>query len=165
MPIIEAKLILTAYRADPVLFDALVRKWQSTAERDSRVKQKGIAEVLEAGLERAETRLALAEHGPTSSNSAEIEISQLVDVEDSPEEWTEPKDKDSAWELWKKIIGQQFINGRDDQFNYEKIDDDESLDESEHENQALLENYIEQEEGHWEVNPSEVKGETGVQDF
>ncbi|KAK3337534.1 coiled-coil domain-containing protein-domain-containing protein [Cercophora scortea] len=55
--------------SDPLLYDSLVRRFQSPAEREEEGRQKGYARILEGSLMRGEERLAqlAAQQNPTRS--------------------------------------------------------------------------------------------------
>ena len=86
--------------------------------------------------------------------------------EEQLEDWHTPTDKSQAWELWKRIMGQRFVNGRDDQFDYSCVDNNERLDMGVFATQDIQEKYFDQEAAKWEVDDaSQIIGQTGVQDF
>ena len=76
-----------------------------------------------------------------------------------------PQSKEEAWELWKRLMSQRFVNGRDNQFDYRTVDNSDDLDRGSDENGRAHDDYFDQQEAEWAVPTSEIQGETGVQDF
>ncbi|KAI1178881.1 coiled-coil domain-containing protein-domain-containing protein [Nemania sp. FL0916] len=202
--------------ADPVLYDALIRRFQSHEEREKEGRAKGFGRVLEVDLLRGEARLTRlsddtrrsangATTGEVSTNghvppgapsrsssedqqSAEIEASKAgVDWEELEALEAHDLDKRSAPESaeegrarWDDFLRLRFIAGRDDDFDYHPVDEDDEYDALERREQEDA--WFDNEEPGWagESDDDEAEldeegkkvdverpltGETGVQDF
>ena len=75
-----------------------------------------------------------------------------------------PQGREEGWERWKDVIGQRFLRGGDDEFEYEDVDGNEEYDDRGEEDRIGLERYLEGEEERFVGDGSPV-GQTGVQDF
>ena len=116
-------------------------------------------------MQRAEARsIATRQDGSPPTDLLAEEIKTFIDTE-LEDEWTEPVDREESWCLWVRVMEQRFMNGRDDQVNYESIDGDPELDDKAAENNQIQDEYFEDQEAEWEVEMCEVQGETGLQDF
>lgn len=77
-----------------------------------------------------------------------------------------PKTKEEGEERWRKAMTCRFVQGKDEDFDYGPIDQDDSLDVEE--SREAEERWFEEEEPGW-VNGAKENGssemETGVQDF
>ena len=80
-------------------------------------------QVLESALQRAETRLSSLQNHKKPDN---LPAGDNTVLEEQLDEGDRPQDKIQAWELWKRIMGQRFIDGKDDQFDYSTVDHDET---------------------------------------
>ncbi|KAJ4388451.1 hypothetical protein N0V85_007545 [Neurospora sp. IMI 360204] len=77
--------------ADPILYDSLIRRFQTPAEREAESKEKGYARVLEGSLLRGEEKLArlaaaTARGGSSGSNGGE-EASTTPTITEGEMEW------------------------------------------------------------------------------
>lgn len=75
--------------------------------------------------------------------------------------------KEEGRELWNEFLAERFVRGDDPDFDYTRIDEDESLDAMER--QDAEDAWFDDEEPAWassdESNVTKPCGETGVQDF
>lgn len=150
--------------ADPLLYDRLIRRFQTPAEREAEGRQKGYSGVLEADILRSEAKLdALAHPDPNATFS----YRRGPDGEILEEEKDEvPRTKEEGWLRWKYEMEMRFLRGDDDDFDYKTVDENEQWDDKEEEDRNRLENYLDQEEPSWVlVNGQKPRGETGIQDF
>lgn len=156
--------------SDPALYERLVKRFQSASERTAENKVKGYGRTLEASLLRGENKLAELASAKEVTTSVYSNRS-TVSVNSTPENrWDAPaNDKQQGLDLWQAFLEDRFVMGRDDEFDYEKVDKDEELDVWEREGDE--ERWFEDEEPSWtEENGNngkreERKGETGVQDY
>ncbi|KAK3331157.1 coiled-coil domain-containing protein-domain-containing protein [Apodospora peruviana] len=158
--------------ADPLLYDSLIRKFQSPAEREAEGRKKGYARVLEGSLLRGEERLAkLAAESAAASgsqhheNGAPIPIGQ-GSVEQSQSTPQQPSTnsnitvleaemavippattKEDGREQWEMFLRERFIRGADEDFEYARIDEDEEYDVIERREQE--EAWFEDEDPDW----------------
>ncbi|BCS29377.1 uncharacterized protein APUU_70947A [Aspergillus puulaauensis] len=150
--------------ADPLLYDRLIRRFQTPAEREAEGRAKGFSGVLQADLIRSEAKMDALNHpdphamftyarGPNGEILAE-------DVDEIPGSKEEGK---KAWE-WEMTM--RFLRGEDSDFDYTVVDDNEEFDDLQEEQ----ERYFDDEEPEWVVEGegdmrARLQGETGVQDF
>lgn len=148
---------------DPVLYERLVKRHQTPAERQIEGQAKGYGRVLEADLARGETRL--------SALATEAAGEKRTDFTADQPRWQAASDVDNAWdgeattreegiELWREFLRERFIRGGDEDFDYAKIDANEELDGVVRRDEE--EGWFDDEEPSWEGGKI---GETGVQDF
>ncbi|KAF7503491.1 hypothetical protein GJ744_003682 [Endocarpon pusillum] len=156
--------------ADPLLYDRLIRRFQTPAEREAEGRQKGYSGTLEADLLRSEAKLnALAHPDPNQTFSYRRGPDGEILAEEKDEV---PKDKEEGYVRWKWEMEMRFVRGGDTDFEYEKVDASEEYDDRGVEEQEAEEKWFDEEESHF-VNEEglrrsksrELQGETGVQDF
>ena len=149
--------------ADPLLYDRLIRRFQSPSEREAEGRAKGYSGILEADIMRSEAKLeALAHPDPNSTltyrrgPNGEIMAEEKDDV---------PLSKEQGMEWWQYEMGMRFLRGDDTDFDYKEVDENEDLDDLEE--QERQEAYFEDEEPTWAFDDGEreLTGETGIQDF
>ena len=150
--------------ADPLLYDRLIRRFQSATEREAEGRKKGFSGVLEADIVRSEAKVeALA--NPTGNTlfnyrrgpNGEI----LAEAADEV-----PATKDEAYAQWREAMEWRFMSGEDRDFDYTTVDDNESMDDRKQIDQDEEDAYFDSEEPTWDHEDDvELQGETGVQDF
>ncbi|KAI1186878.1 coiled-coil domain-containing protein-domain-containing protein [Nemania serpens] len=206
--------------ADPVLYDALIRRFQSYEEREKEGRAKGFGRVLEVDLLRGEARLAklkddapreanvrprenLEDNDPARSRSRsssqtprpcgsclvpaegmnweELEVLETNDLEKR----SAPENAEEGRMRWDEFLRLRFVAGKDEDFNYPAIDEDDDYDALERREQEDA--WFDNEEPGWvgesdddddgddgtgrkrEGKKMEIErpltGETGVQDF
>ena len=72
--------------------------------------------------------------------------------------------REDGWEKWRDVMGLRFINGKDEDFDYSSVDENDEYDDGAEEDQKRLEQYLDGEEAAFVGEGSPV-GQTGVQDF
>lgn len=155
--------------ADPLLYDRLVRRFQTPAEREAEGRTKGYSGVLEADLLRSEAKVAALENPGTHvlytyKRGANGEI--LAEEKDEA-----PQSKEEGMQRWGKEMEFRFLRGEDQDVDYTSIDESEEYDDIKTEERERQEAWFDQEEPQWadeEDEPApekELYGETGVQDF
>ncbi|KAI0017878.1 hypothetical protein F4780DRAFT_781874 [Xylariomycetidae sp. FL0641] len=158
--------------ADPLLYDALVRRFQTAAERERAGRAQGYGRVLEMDLMRGEARLAhhlsSTSSGPSSSQlpdaispsagDADAYIREYADASGEPP----AADKDAAAGRWRAFLRRRFVLGRDDDFDYRAVDRDPALDAVERREQEDA--WIENEEPGWASEDGEGQGESETLD-
>ncbi|KAI1921309.1 hypothetical protein LOZ12_001239 [Ophidiomyces ophidiicola] len=150
--------------ADPLLYDRLIRRFQTTGEREEEGRAKGYSGALEADLMRAELKMeALAHPDP----NATITYTRGPQGEILAEEDDEiPATREEGEERWKTEMELRFLRGADPDFDYAAVDECEDYDDLSEEQDK----YFDDEEPEWLVEKGEdgqveLRGETGVQDF
>ncbi|KAM4061170.1 coiled-coil domain-containing protein [Hirsutella rhossiliensis] len=163
--------------ADPLLYERLIKRFQTAAERQAEGKAKGYGRILEADLARGEQRLSQLAPGEDSSapggtvTTATATATDDYDDDDSP--WHgEVVDGQHGRQLWREFLTERFVRGRDADFDYARVDGDVELD-------ALAEGeaqdaWFDEEEPRWVTDEADAgdeqaltmrRGETGIQDF
>ncbi|KAF5023654.1 hypothetical protein F66182_4274 [Fusarium sp. NRRL 66182] len=149
--------------ADPVLYERLVKRFQTASEREAEGKAKGYGRTLEADLQRGESKLSRLkdEDGDgVESSSGDLE-----------HPWEKPAaDKAHGLLLWHAFLEERFVHGLDEDFDYRPVDADEDLDTMLR--RDAQDAWFDDEEPSWvdddeedAVQRATRQGETGVQDF
>ena len=149
--------------ADPLLYDRLIRRFQSPSEREAEGRAKGYSGILEADIMRSEAKLeALAHPDPNSTLTYRRGPNGEIMAEEKDEM---PLSKEQGMEWWQHEMGMRFLRGDDTDFDYKEVDENEDLDDLEE--QERQEAYFEDEEPTWAFDDGEreLTGETGIQDF
>ncbi|KAM0415909.1 hypothetical protein ACHAPT_013120 [Fusarium lateritium] len=153
--------------ADPVLYERLVKRFQTASEREAEGKAKGYGRTLEADLQRGEAKLSRLKEsdGPGRAPNG-IEHS----AGDLEHPWEKPaKDKAHGLQLWHAFLEERFVHGLDEDVDYLPIDGDEDLDTMIR--QDAQDAWFDDEEPSWvddDVSGTALqsrRGETGIQDF
>ncbi|KAL4799686.1 coiled-coil domain-containing protein-domain-containing protein [Aspergillus venezuelensis] len=159
--------------ADPLLYDRLIRRFQTPAEREAEGRAKGFSGVLQADLLRSEAKFDALNH---PDPHALFTYARGENGEILAEERDEvPASKEEGEKAWRWEMTMRFLRGEDGDFDYTTIDGDEGLDESADE----MERWFDSEEPEWVVDrdgdgegqarggdvKSRLTGETGIQDF
>ncbi|KAL7276520.1 hypothetical protein RUND412_000477 [Rhizina undulata] len=135
--------------ADPILYDRLIRAFQTASEREAEGRAKGWSGILEADLERAEAKIsAIASSGaiPEPENDQGETVTS----------------KEEGIEMWRKAMTQRFLEGKDNDVDYASIDNNEDWDDWGQIERDAQDQYFDAE------SPSTVAGggtDTGIQDF
>ncbi|CAM1501581.1 Fc.00g035650.m01.CDS01 [Cosmosporella sp. VM-42] len=155
--------------ADPILYERLVKRFQTVAERAAEGKAKGYGRTLEADLLRGESKLeSLAQengNGQVAKGSNKMETGL--------ENWERPAtDKEQGLQLWHAYIEDRFVSGQDEDFDYTPVDKNEDFDTLARSDAE--EAWFEDEEPKWVPDeetgeaakePPKRQGETGIQDY
>lgn len=150
-----------------MLYERLVKRYQSAEERQAEGKKKGYGRTLEADLVRGETKISNIRPGAEAdaiSSSSPMSVARQRLKGGEP--WDQDvSDKNQGLELWKEYLCDRFIRGDDEEFDYTRVDSNEDLDvlaraDAEDE-------WFDQEEPSWheEQGEASLQGETGVQDY
>ncbi|KAF2104133.1 hypothetical protein NA57DRAFT_70345 [Rhizodiscina lignyota] len=150
--------------ADPLLYDRLVRRFQTAAEREAEGRAKGYTGILEADLMRSEAKLdALAHPDPNSIFQYRRGPNGEILTEENDEI---PQTKEEGMARWKWEMELRFVRGDDHDFDYPSVDDNEEWDDRLQEERDRQDAYFAREEPSWAVeNGRAVRGETGIQDY
>ncbi|GAM82768.1 hypothetical protein ANO11243_007540 [Dothideomycetidae sp. 11243] len=139
--------------AEPKLYHALVRRFQSAAEREAvakRSRPKGAMGTLADGIARAEERRMIAGKG-------QAVLDEVLDGE-------APRTKKEGLDLWRSIIERRFVDGQDGEVDYGLIDGNAAYDDVDEDTRRRQDEYFDKQQEQY-VGDGEVQGETGVQDF
>lgn len=155
----------------------MIRRFQTPAEREVERRRKGYAETLEADLLRSEAKLDEAQaqaHAQTEQNSStsnriytRTEAGEVIATH--PDEDEASLDREEARERWVDAMALRFLNGKDDDFDYQAVDDSELYDDQVTEEREKQEEWFEEEVPDSSPRQGEAKrrleGETGIQDY
>ena len=144
--------------ADPLLYDRLIRKHYTPADREIERRQKGYARSLEADLVRSEAKVEEARKA--QGVYIRTEAGEIVSMHDDEEELS----REEAYERWCEVMERRFLDGKDEDFDYQVVDEDEGLDRDLEERERQ-EEWFEAEQADGGGNVKKLEGETGVQDF
>lgn len=190
LSLLEAVRLAANRTADPVLYDKLVRQFQTPAEKDADDTAKGYGHVVEAALRRGEATTGLAaqavarstggsQHGDGMSLPGEGR-GQVPRLE---AEWadlsTPPSNRAEAADQWREYLRARFVRGGDTDFDYATVDEDEDYDTLAR--RDAEDAWFEDEDPEWVSTEAfeearqdterqsqsrpQLQGETGVQDF
>lgn len=152
--------------ADPLLYDRLIRRFQTAAEREAEGRRKGFSGQMSTDLWRAEAKKeALSQPNPNSlfvynrGPSGEI-------LEEDKDDVPMSKEEGKAW--WVDEMTQRFLRGGDDDFDYKTVDGNHKYDDPEEE-RDIQERWFESMESDFdsdgEGKEKMLTGETGIQDY
>jgi hypothetical protein len=150
--------------ADPLLYDRLIRRFQSTSEREAEGKKKGYSGTLEADLMRAEAKLnALSNPDPNATFQYKRGPSGEIFAEEQDEV---PQSKKEGFKRWKYEMEMRFLKGDDDDFDYNAVDKSEAFDDKAEEERMEMDEYLADEEPSFALEAGQQpQGETGIQDY
>lgn len=154
------------YFLDPLLYDRLIRRFQTPQEREAQGREKGFSGVLQADLLRSEAKMdALANPDPNAMLSYTRGPHGEILAEDSDDI---PASKEEGEKAWQWEMGLRFMRGDDPDFDYKTVDENEEYDDL----TEQQEQYFDDEEPEWVVDDvrgeearPRLQGETGIQDF
>ncbi|RDW72438.1 uncharacterized protein DSM5745_07610 [Aspergillus mulundensis] len=152
--------------ADPLLYDRLIRRFQTPSEREAEGRAKGFSGVLQADLLRSEAKMdALSHPDPHALFTYARGPNGEILAEDRDEI---PPSKEEGEKAWRFEMTMRFLRGEDDDFDYTEVDGNEELDDASEEQ----EKYFDDEEPEWVIEGQgngdvreRLTGETGIQDF
>ncbi|KAJ0123691.1 coiled-coil domain-containing protein [Diaporthe amygdali] len=158
--------------ADPDLYDTLVRKFQTPAEREAEMRSRGWGKVLESSLMRGEDRLdrvasslagdrpqrqlasssSSSSRGalPTTGDKAAAATNFAIDADLTD---SKPATKEEGRAAWEEFLRERFVRGGDEEFDYAAVDGDESFDELEFRDRE--EEWFDGEEPEWASDGSD----------
>jgi len=149
--------------ADPLLYDRLIRRFQTAVEREAEGKSKGYSGILHADIIRSEAKLeALRNPDPHAMFSYRRGPGGEILEEERNEV---PMTKEEGFERWKYEMEMRFLRGDDWDFEYAEVDESEKWDDKAEEDREKLDEYLKGEEPNFLLAGGEPQGETGIQDF
>jgi hypothetical protein len=152
--------------ADPLLYDRLIRRFQTASEREAEGQRKGFSGQMATDLWRVEAKKeALSHPSPASlftyTRGPQGEIWE-ADKDDVPMS----KEEGRSW--WKDEMTQRFLRGDDDDFDYAKVDASHKYDDPEEE-RDIQDAYFDSMESDFDTDgegkEKVLTGETGIQDY
>ena len=174
-------------RADPLLYDRLVRRFQTAEERAAARRTRGFAATLSADLSRAEARLAALPankstnntvNGSASGTSSERQDTTAVGIV-SPDDRVQsepfliepdsPTTRAEGLDQWRSILTRRFISGLDSDFDYTLVDgpggNGESVcDEDEEDEMERQERWFEEDDDEEDDDEDEIEGDMGTKE-
>ncbi|KAH7176707.1 hypothetical protein EDB81DRAFT_773411 [Dactylonectria macrodidyma] len=154
--------------ADPVLYERLVKRFQTPAEREAEGKAKGYGRTLEAALERGESKVS----GVPQASKPAANDEEATDIA-LDRSWAHPAtDKVHGQQQWRDFLEDRFVHGKDEDFDYSAIDVNEEFDTLARKDAEDA--WFDDEEPGWvedvgapntEKAADKRNGETGVQDY
>ncbi|KAK9383677.1 coiled-coil domain-containing protein-domain-containing protein [Kockiozyma suomiensis] len=169
--------------ASPLLYDRLIRQFQTPSEREIESDKRGWAGRMYEDLMRAERRLERLEKERSeelrqleTGQSAEFHTSPIIDEVGNTSIFDEVNSKEEGIQQWEKLMTLRFLNGQDTDIDYDSIDFSEEWDDFAQLNRDKEDDYFDSEEPTWCGDDSDdenttissesiLKGQTGVQDF
>ncbi|KAJ0167429.1 hypothetical protein CTA2_2652 [Colletotrichum tanaceti] len=148
--------------ADTLLYDSLVRQFQTPAEREADGKAKGYSGVLESSLLRGEARLADLKSStePASVPGDAKDFTTEADL-------SKTETKQDGLQRWQEFLTERFVRGHDEDFDYSLVDHNDDYDTMER--RDAEEAWFDEEDPNWASDGDKQvetkQGETGVQDF
>jgi len=149
---------------DPLLYDRLIRRFQTAEEREKEGRERGYSGVLEANLVRSEAKLQALEH-PDPNNPlvyGKASDGSINGVEQ--DERDRVRSREEGLERWVEVMELRFLRGDDQDFEYQDVDDNEQYDDQGEEERSKLDEYLQGESEEF-VGEGKPTGETGIQDF
>ncbi|KAL6711645.1 hypothetical protein ACN47E_004579 [Coniothyrium glycines] len=152
--------------ADPLLYDRLVRRFQTASEREAEGRRKGFSGQMATDLWRAEAKKdALAQPDPQSLFTYNRGPQGQI-VEEEKDDIPMTKEEGKAW--WRDEMTQRFLRGGDEDFEYDRVDNNAKYDDPEQE-RDLQDAYFDSMESDFdsdgEGKEKVLEGETGIQDY
>ncbi|KAK5042940.1 hypothetical protein LTR84_011996 [Exophiala bonariae] len=166
--------------ADPLLYDRLIRRFQTPAEREAEGRSKGYSGILEADLWRSEAKLDALKHPDPNSVFTYKRGPNGEILEEEKDEV--PATKEEGLARWKWEMECRFLRGGDTDFDYQgEVDNSEAYDDLVSEERDAQDRYFDGETPEFvsrtrtgstnEGDDGDLKkdlkleGETGIQDF
>lgn len=152
-----------------MLYDSLVRKFQTPAEREAEGRAKGYSRVLEESLLRGEARLADLKSSADGGAANPTEPAKDFTTES---DLSKAQTKEDGLERWSEFLTERFVHGHDEDFDYSQVDNDEEYDTMER--RDAEDAWFDEEDPGWASDAQDAdagpagmqkQGETGIQDF
>lgn len=152
--------------ADPLLYDRLIRRFQTAAEREAEGRRKGFSGQMATDMWRVEAKKdALSNPDPASlftyTRGPQGEI-RAADKDDAPMS----KEEGVAW--WRDEMTMRFLRGGDVDFDYHAVDTNDRYDDPEEERDRQ-DAYFDSMESDFDTDgegkEKVLTGETGIQDY
>jgi len=153
--------------ADPLLYNRLIRRFQSTAEREAEGQRRGLSGRMATVMCRDEAQKdALSQPDPDSlftySRGSKGDI-----IEEDKDDISMSKEEGLAW--WVDEMTQRFLRGADDDFEYDKLCDGNANYDDPEQERDLQDRWFESMESDFdsdgEGKEKVLTGETGIQDY
>lgn len=121
-------------------YDRLIRRFQTSSEREAEGRKKGYSGVLEADLWRSEAKIdALASPNHAASMRYSRDASGDIVAEEKDEV---PASKEEGMQRWHQEMEMMFLRGDDPDFDYAAIDESEEYDDRDAQEKDEEEKYV-----------------------
>lgn len=151
--------------ADPLLYDRLIRRFQTAREREAEGQRKGFSGQMSADLWRAEAKKEALKHTDPNSLFTYSRGPQGQIIEEDKDEVPMTKEEGRAW--WIDEMTQRFLSGGDDDFEYKTVDENDKYDDEKE--RDIQDAYFDSMESDFdsdgEGREKVLTGETGIQDY
>ena len=151
--------------ADPLLYDRLIRRFQTAREREAEGQRKGFSGQMSTDLWRAEAKKDALKHTDPNSLFTYTRGPQGQIVEEDKDEVPMTKEEGKAW--WIDEMTQRFLSGADDDFEYKTVDGNDTYDDEKE--RDIQDAYFDSMESDFdsdgEGKEKVLTGETGIQDY
>ncbi|KAF9736460.1 hypothetical protein PMIN06_011535 [Paraphaeosphaeria minitans] len=152
--------------ADPLLYDRLIRRFQTAAEREAEGRRKGFSGQMATDLWRLEAKKEALSHPSPASLFTYTRGPQGEIREADKDEVPMSKEDGCAW--WKDEMTQRFLRGDDNDFEYDTVDASHAYDDPEEE-RDIQDAYFDSMESDFDTDgegkEKVLTGETGIQDY
>lgn len=151
--------------ADPLLYDRLIRRFQTAREREAEGQRKGFSGQMSTDLWRAEAKKDALKHTDPNSLFTYTRGPQGQIVEEDKDEVPMTKEEGKAW--WVDEMTQRFLSGADNDFEYKTVDENDKYDDEKE--RDIQDAYFDSMESDFdsdgEGKEKVLTGETGIQDY
>ncbi|KAL1604916.1 hypothetical protein SLS60_004457 [Paraconiothyrium brasiliense] len=152
--------------ADPLLYDRLIRRFQTAAEREAEGQRKGFSGQMATDLWRVEAKKEALSHPNPASLFTYTRGPQGQIREADKDEVPMSKEEGKAW--WRDEMTQRFLRGDDEDFDYAKVDGSDKYNDPEEE-RDIQEAYFDSMDSDFDTDgegkEKVLTGETGIQDY
>ncbi|KAH6644076.1 coiled-coil domain-containing protein-domain-containing protein [Boeremia exigua] len=150
---------------DPLLYDRLIRRFQTAREREAEGQRKGFSGQMSTDLWRAEAKKDALAHTDPKSLFVYTRGPQGQIMEEDKDDVPMTKEEGKTW--WMDEMTQRFLSGADDDFDYKTVDaNDKYDDEKERDIQDAYFDSMESDfDSDGEGKEKVLTGETGIQDY
>lgn len=153
--------------ADPLLYDRLIRRFQTAGEREAEGRRKGFSGQMATDLMRAEAKKDALSQPNRESLFTYNRGPQGQIVEEEKDDVPMTKEEGRAW--WVDEMTQRFLRGADEDFEYGKVCDNNAKYDDPEEERDVQESWFESMESDFdsdgEGKEKVLMGETGIQDY
>lgn len=152
--------------ANPLLYDRLIRRFQTAGEREAEGRLKGFSGTMATDLWRAEAKKQALEHPDPQSLFTYTRGPQGEIKEEDKDEVPVTKAEGKAW--WFDEMTQRFLRGDDTDFDYTTVDTNDKYNDPEEE-RDIQDAYFDSMESDFDTDgegkEKVLTGETGIQDY
>lgn len=153
--------------SDPLLYDRLIRRFQTANEREVEDRRKGYYGQLVSNMSRAEAKEYAIDHPDPDSLFTYTRGPNGEIQEHDKDGQAMSREEGQAW--WRDEMTQRFLRGDDADFDYEKVDENEKYNDPEEERDIEDAYFDSMSESDYDMDVEGgdrvLTGETGIQDY